>query len=98
MGGASESMLRTGWGWEEDALDRKYKRLEKESADALKTRVDEQKSESYEYVGKWKILFGKHKNTIYEDVPTAYLKWCDENDIIKHEKVKGYIKERLSEK
>ena len=53
---------------------------------------------SYEYVGKWKILFGKYKNTIYEDVPTAYLKWCDENDIIKHEKVKGYIKERLSEK
>ena len=46
-------------------------------------------------VGKWKILFGKHKGIVYGEVPDDYLKWCYDEGIIKNEKVNEYIEERL---
>lgn len=46
-------------------------------------------------VEKWKILFGKHKGSLYGEVPDDYLKWCYDQGIIKNEKVNEYIEERL---
>ena len=93
MGGHSDIMMMNSYNWKGDYRSDDDVKQPKNASKPIPNA-----SESYEYVGKWKILFGKHKNTIYDDVPVTYLKWCDENNIINNEKVKGYIKERLSEK
>ena len=37
---------------------------------------EENKSETFGYVSNWTVLFGKHKNTKFKDVPSDYLGWC----------------------
>ena len=49
------------------------------------------KEETFEYVSKWTMRFGKHK--VYVD----YLKWCYKNGVIKNERVEGYLEELFGE-
>ena len=51
--------------------------------------------ESYEYVGKWDVKFGKHKGVLFSEVPDAYLRWAWENGVIKNDNINNYIADRL---
>lgn len=53
-------------------------------------------TESYEYVSKWKVLFGKHKGTPFKDIPDGYLKWMWQKGVSNNDKVNEYISERLN--
>ena len=44
----------------------------------------------YKYIENYKILFGKHKGTLYKHVPDSYIRWCLENDVFKNDNVKNY--------
>ena len=57
---------------------------------------DDDATESYEYVGKWKVLFGKHKGTPFKDIPDGYLKWMWQKGVSNNDKVNEYISERLN--
>ena len=52
-------------------------------------------TESYDYVAQWEIKFGKHKSSLFKDVPDDYLKWAWNKGIINNEKVNNYIADRL---
>ena len=50
------------------------------------------------YVSNWTVLFGKHKNTKFKDVPADYLRWCYERGVCdKNEKVAGYLEARFGD-
>lgn len=49
------------------------------------------KEETFEYVAKWTMRFGKHKGVAFADVPQDYLKWCYEKGIINNDRVEGYL-------
>ena len=54
------------------------------------------KEETFEYVAKWTMRFGKHKGILFfSDVPQDYLKWCYEKGIINNERVEGYLESRF---
>ena len=55
------------------------------------------KEETFEYVAKWTMRFGKHKGVVFADVPRDYLKWCYENGVIKNDRVEGYLEELFGE-
>ena len=58
------------------------------------TETNDEKT--YEYVGKWKILFGMHKGKFYKDIDDDYLKWVWDKGIVNNDKVNEYISERLN--
>jgi uncharacterized protein (DUF3820 family) len=59
---------------------------------------EENKSETFDYVSNWTVLFGKHKNTKFKDVPADYLRWCYERGVCdKNEKVAGYLEARFGD-
>jgi uncharacterized protein (DUF3820 family) len=51
---------------------------------------------TYEYVGEWKLLFGKHKGTPFRSCPDDYLKWMWEKGVSNNDKVNEYISQRLN--
>ena len=52
--------------------------------------------ETFEYVSKWTMRFGKHR-VVFSEVPVDYLKWCYKNGVIKNERVEGYLEELFGE-
>lgn len=55
------------------------------------------KEETFEYVAKWTMRFGKYKGVAFADVPQDYLKWCYEKGIINNERVEGYLESRFGD-
>ena len=57
--------------------------------------TDKDAEESYDYVAKWEVRFGKHKGVLFKDVPDDYLNWAWNKGVINNEKVNNYISDRL---